>query len=258
MSAPPENQNNFPGSISLKKLDIRKIKNDHIVLLIGKHNAGKSFLTRDILYHHQDFPRGVVINPTENTEPFYTNIVSKASVHTEYTSNITRKIVKRQMESRSQIVEGSGSGSLLNHRAFLVMDNCLYDNDWKKDKYLHQIFMNNRQSWHSVRTDRRRRHLGIMFILTIPYPIGIPPNLRADIDWIFLFRETYHGNLHKLYEFYSILFPTFEMFCQVMDACTDDYNCLVIHNSAPSNRLEDQIYWYKAEAHEDNFHIGCP
>ena len=35
------------------------------------------------------------------------------------------------------------------------------------------------------------------------------------------------------------MFPTFEMFAQVMDQCTEDYCCLVIHNNAKSNKLED-------------------
>ena len=51
------------------------------------------------------------------------------------------------------------------------------------------------------------------------------------------------------------MFPTFEMFCQVMDQCTENYECLVINNNAKSNKLEDQVFWYKADAH-NNFQIG--
>jgi hypothetical protein len=53
------------------------------------------------------------------------------------------------------------------------------------------------------------------------------------------------------------MFPTFEMFCQVMDQCTEDYECLVINNNSKSNKLHDQVYWYKAESHPD-FKIGGP
>ena len=41
----------------------------------------------------------------------------------------------------------------------------------------------------------------------------------------------------------------FESFCQVMDQCTENYECLVISNNAKSNKLEDQIFWYKASSH---------
>ncbi len=53
-----------------------------------------------------------------------------------------------------------------------------------------------------------------------------------------------------------VCFPTFEIFCQVMDQCTEDYNCLVINNNAKSNKLEDQVFWYKADGHPD-FRIGA-
>jgi hypothetical protein len=50
------------------------------------------------------------------------------------------------------------------------------------------------------------------------------------------------------------MFPTFEMFCQFMDQCTENYECLVICNSSPSNKLEDQVFWYKASDHPP-FHL---
>ena len=34
------------------------------------------------------------------------------------------------------------------------------------------------------------------------------------------------------------MFPSFEVFCQVMDQCTENYECLVIHNNAKSNKLK--------------------
>jgi hypothetical protein len=47
------------------------------------------------------------------------------------------------------------------------------------------------------------------------------------------------------------MFPTFEIFNQVMDQCTENYECLVIDNKVQSNKLEDQIYWYKATIRND-------
>ena len=44
-------------------------------------------------------------------------------------------------------------------------------------------------------------------------------------------------------------------FCQVMDQCTENYECLVINNNVKSNKLQDQIFWYKADVHKD-FKLG--
>jgi len=40
-----------------------------------------------------------------------------------------------------------------------------------------------------------------------------------------------------------------------MDQCTENYECLVVANNAKSNKLEDQIFWYKATSHKD-FKLG--
>ena len=41
-----------------------------------------------------------------------------------------------------------------------------------------------------------------------------------------------------------------------MDQCTENYECIVIHNNAKSNKLEDQVFWYKASDHEE-FRVGA-
>jgi hypothetical protein len=40
-----------------------------------------------------------------------------------------------------------------------------------------------------------------------------------------------------------------------MDQCTENYECLVINNNVKSNRLQDQVFWYKADNHND-FRLG--
>ena len=35
------------------------------------------------------------------------------------------------------------------------------------------------------------RHWKIMLIITMQYPLGIPPNLRTNIDYVFILREPY-------------------------------------------------------------------
>jgi len=51
------------------------------------------------------------------------------------------------------------------------------------------------------------------------------------------------------------MFPTLESFCAVMDQTTENYECLVISNNSKSNKLTDQVFWYKAQDHPD-FKLG--
>ena len=37
-------------SLQLKRFNMNMVKDDSVVVMIGKRNTGKSFLTRDLLY----------------------------------------------------------------------------------------------------------------------------------------------------------------------------------------------------------------
>ena len=100
------------------------------------------------------------------------------------------------------------------------------------------------------------RHYKILFVITMQFPLGIPPSLRTQIDYVFILRENLISNRRRIYENYAGMFPTFDVFCQVMDQCTENFECIVINNNAKSNRLEDQVFWYKAEGHS-SFRIGA-
>ena len=220
--------------IELSRFDINDIKDDKVVVLIGKRDTGKSFLCKDILYHHSSIPVGQVISGTEAANEFYSKMVPKLFIHEEYSPQIIQNILKRQ----KMMIEKCRESQNVDPRAFLVLDDCLYDNTWTKDKNVRSLFMNG-------------RHFKILFMITMQYALGIPPNLRTNIDYVFILRENYVSNRKRLYEHYAGMFPNFEMFCQVMDQCTENYECLVINNNAKSNKLKDQVFWYKAEPRED-------
>lgn len=220
--------------IELSRFNINDIKDDKVVVLIGKRETGKSFLCKDILYHHSNIPVGQVISGTEAANEFYSQMVPKLFIHEEYQPPIIHNILKRQR----MMLDKWKANKSIDPRAFLVLDDCLYDNTWTKDKNVRSLFMNG-------------RHFKILFMITMQYALGIPPNLRTNIDFIFILRENYMSNRKRLYEHYAGMFPNFEMFCQVMDQCTENFECLVINNNAKSNKLTDQVFWYKAEPHDE-------
>jgi hypothetical protein len=199
---------------------------------------------RDLLFYQQDIPIGTVISGTEAGNSFYSDHVPKLFIHDEYSSGIIENVLKRQKQCLKQVMEEMKVYKKCNidPRAFCILDDCLYDSSWTKDKLMRLLFMNG-------------RHWKIMLIITMQYPLGIPPNLRTNIDYVFILREPYITNRKRIYENYAGMFPTFEAFCQVMDQCTENYECLVINNNSKSNKLTDQIFWYKAEPHA-NFKLG--
>ena len=237
-------------TLELKKFDMKSISfkpNENkgpVVVLIGKRDTGKSFLVRDLLFYQQEIPIGTVISGTEEGNGFYAKMVPKLFVHNEYNTAIIENILKRQRTVLKQIKKEMETykRSTIDPRAFVILDDCLYDATWTRDKMMRLLFMNG-------------RHWKVMLIITMQYPLGIPPALRTNIDYVFILRENYIANRKRIYENYAGMFPTFESFCQVMDQCTENFECLVINNNSKSNKLQDQVFWYKADSHND-FRLG--
>jgi hypothetical protein len=237
-------------SLELKKFDMRSItfrpdeSKGPVIVLIGRRDTGKSFLVKDLLYHHQDIPIGTVISGTEAGNGFYSGIVPKLFIHEEYNSVLIENILRRQKQVLKQMNRDIDlyKRSTIDPRTFVILDDCLYDQTWTRDKLMRMLFMNG-------------RHWKVMLIITMQYPLGIPPNLRTNIDYVFVLREPYMTNRKRIFENYCSIFPTFEAFNSVMDQTTENFECLVINNNSKSNKISDQIFWYKAENRPD-FKLG--
>jgi hypothetical protein len=116
------------------------------------------------------------------------------------------------------------------------MDDCLYDKTWPSDKNIRFLFMNG-------------RHYKVFLLITMQYPLGVPPHLRANVDYVFILRENQIKQRERIYQQYAGMFDSFHVFNTVLDQVTENYECMVIDNKVQSNRLEDQVFWYKGEMH---------
>ena len=233
-------------NVGIRKFDMKMIPQDAVVVFIGRRRTGKSTLVRDVLYHHQDLPLGTVISGTEESNDFYKKLIPPCFIYGEYNPLIIANFCKRQRLVCLKVAEETKAYGQSRHdpRSFLIMDDCLYDDSWLHDKNIRYIFLNG-------------RHLKVFFLLTMQYPLGIPPVLRTNVDFVFILREPSPQNRQRIFNNFGSAFPSFEFFCQVMDQCTQNYECVVINNNSLSNKLDDIVYWYKADMHGE-FRIGAP
>ena len=174
-------------SLNLRKFDMNKIGKGSVVIMIGKRNTGKSFLTKDLLWYKRDIPIGTVISGTEGANQFYSKIVPPLFIHEEYSAEIIANSLKRQklvVQKMREQEEQYGQSNIDPH-AFVILDDCLYDNSWTKDTNIRSLFMNG-------------RHYKVLMIITSQYSLGIPPNLRCNVDFVFIFRENIVNNRKRL------------------------------------------------------------
>ena len=230
--------------IKIRFFDPNEIPDGSVCVFIGKRKSGKSSAIRDLMWHKKNIPIGQIISGSERANPFFKNFFPSTYIDDEYTQEVIDNILKRQNKIKEFAHQQAEQRKRpVDPRFLLVFDDCLHDNKWQNTRQIKSIFMNG-------------RHFSIFFILSLQYVMGIPPNLRTNIDYIFMFRETSFQNRRKLYDNFGGAIPTFHLFCSLMD-CLGKYECLVICQDCDKIKFEDQVMYWKASLRDD-FHFGSP
>jgi len=225
-----------PIHLEIKKFSIQDMVDHCTICMIAKRASGKSYLTREIMYHKKTLPSAVAISRTEKLNKFYSDFIPDSFIYSEYDPEILSRIYERQSimnednKKRKELDKKEKDDRLM-----LIMDDCMSSKGtWLKDPNILELFFNG-------------RHHHLSFILTMQFSLGIPPELRSNFDYIFLLAEDITSNRKRLYEHYAGMFPTFDIFQQVFSDLTENYGCMVIDNRIHSKNITDKVFWYKAK-----------
>ena len=229
--------------IRLKKFDMSKVGNNKVVVFIGKRNSGKSCLVLDYLSHNLELPVGMVISPTDAYNKTFKDKVPDMLIHSQPSAELLEAFLTRQKRiSERALIDPS-----IDPRAFLILDDCLSEKQlWINDHTIKFLFYNG-------------RHVNTTLIITLQSPLGIPPTFRDQIDYVFICKDTSKQNRMKLYDAYAGMFPSKQAFEDTMLQACDNYAALAIYKSSQSYKLEDQVFWYKANMERiKNFKVCHP
>ena len=199
------------------------------------HNTGKTTLITSLLYEKSHiFPTALIMSGTEDSNGHYKRIVPSTFVYNRLEEKKIEDFVARQKIAKKH---------LTNPWSVLLLDDCTDEPKVLSKPIFQGLYKNG-------------RHWKCWFILSLQYCMDIKPVIRTNIDGTFILRESNLRNRKTLWENYAGIIPDFAMFCQIMDAITDDYTALYIHNATQSNRIEDCVFWYKAKKVPPNFRFG--
>lgn len=209
-----------------------------VTALIGQRGTGKSRIIRSLIYEKSHvFPTGEVISETEDSNHFYSKFFPGICIHNKLEKDMSqiKNFIRRQKIAKEY---------LENPWSILLLDDCMSDPKIFNDKTFQELIKNG-------------RHFATWVIIAMQFSLDLKPNIRNNIDGVFVFRDPNIRNRRKTWENYAGIIPDFNLFCSIMDQITEEYTALYIHNASTSNKLEDCVFWYRAKPVPENFRFGC-
>lgn len=231
--------------IEIREFDPASIAPDATILVVGKRHTGKTTLTRDIMYQVKDKLDLVVgMNPTEMGNHNLEFFTPKSLIFHEFNNDKLQHILEWQKRA------------VANDKALrvgLVMDDCMAETvgtGSKKKKVM--------GSQDVIKVFKLGRHLKMFYINCMQYIKDAPPEIRGNVDLLFAFGTTSGNEREKLWKEYFAMFSNYKSFCQVFEACTQQYECIVLDTRMAAKQPTDSVFYYKANLIKEPFRVGRP
>jgi len=231
--------------IELNKFDPRVLeyKRCHggapIICILGKRNSGKSIIVEDILSYFKNVPVALCMSATECSNEEYSKHIHDLFIYNKFETEVINKLLDNQKEVAKQLIkQGKKLKETPEKGVCIIIDDLAYDKKVLKQECMREIFMNG-------------RHYGLTTIITFQYMMDLKPEFRTNIDYVIVLKEPRKDNVEKLYKYFFGMFDCIADFKKVLNSCTNDYGCLVVDNTSKSDRIEDQVFWYKAKCGHD-------
>lgn len=191
-----------------------------ISFIIGLQNTGKTTLVLDLLRRMNDAWDGYVYERGDGPSP-YTAIADRISHRVEEFNEQSLLDFLRNRRYPGQ------TGS------FVVMEQWCYDAAVLRSGGPIRLLANNSRS---LRTS---------LFITALYAQGMPPSLRATIDFLFVFRDAIENSIRRLHEGYLREVLTLDELRSLIRSLPADRTCLVFDFTARTNI--PPIYRYTAQ-----------
>lgn len=179
---------------------------------------------------------GLAFSPTEETQSMFKQHLPDAWCYETFSS----AKLEQMMSLQKVLLKENKARSL-----FLLCDDCAYDKKLFAGTAIRNLYMNG-------------RHMRLTYLNSCQYMMDMPPDLRAQIDYVFCLKQPIISEKVKLHKYFFGHFERFEDFSRTMDACCANYGAIVLDNTVSSNNIEDCVFWYRADINLPPFKMGKP
>lgn len=236
-------------TLNLQRFDpYKSLQKPCNMIILGHKHTGKSTFMRDMLYRLNElrYPRVVVFSGTDECNEFYRSIIPKAYIHGGLDLDLLQNIISAQRRICASIKEAEsklGKKLEIDPRLVIVIDDCAYKKYATKAEVFSDVFLNG-------------RHFHVTLMMSTQYLMTVDIVCRTNVDYLICLRETIPKNRVKIWDNFFGMFARKQDFYTVLDACTTNYEALVLDNTQPNIDAEKCCKWYKAELNLPEFFFG--
>ena len=226
--------------LNIRAFDFNTMADDATGLLIGKRGTGKSTTLRNIMYHmRQRLDVGIAMCPTEDAATEETGLrsfVPRTFIYDRFCPSALRALLDYQ---RGYIKKHGRESA---RRAFAILDDCCAQKGTFRVDEMREVHVNG-------------RHRRIFLVNAVQYLMDVAPDLRTNIDYVFVLKENIIMNRDKLYKQYFGMFDSAKTFYAAMDALTSGHSAMVLDNKTTSTNVEDCVFYFESAAKVPPFRL---
>ena len=212
-------------NLRIDEFNMNKIKANSNILIIGMRASGKSTLIKDILYHKKDSNIGGIFSKTERLSSFYSDFCPLDKIYNTFNKYV---IIDEMKNSTDHIIN--------------VMDDCFnIASNWTINQEIKDM------------TDKTHN---MMNIFSIQLALKFSKEFIDSFDYLFFMHESFINNIQRLHHYVPFI-DNFNDFYKIFYRITkiNHYNMLVVDNTLSSCKINDRIFWYRAEVNIPKFQI---
>lgn len=234
---------------------------DATIINFGQRRSGKSYFTREFMFYMAPFfPRGICFSDTDRMLHHYDTFMPKKYIYPGYIWTIQKAANEMQRAFKEDTQNYDRWKEIDEHwmRTFTIYDDVINKEGafhYKEGDPLRRIFVNG-------------RHFENLLLFNTQYPRAIPPTMRANIDWAFLFPARGKNEAEILFELVGGPLQKPSLFSGTLAAHTEDFAMLAVNNQQSARTIMDRYQWYRADdwdellakngMKEGDFKLGCP
>jgi len=213
---------------------------DATVVCFGQRRSGKSHFTKEAMWYLQDwYPRGIVFSDTDKMLRHYSPFINKKYIVPKYDPAIQEAVnqIQKSIKEDHAMYERLKKEQENFMRQFVIYDDCINKKGifhYKAGDPLRRIFVNG-------------RHYETLLWFNTQYPMAIPPDMRANVDWAFMFNAAGANERDALYELFGQPLSHQHLFAGLLAHNTTDYGMMAVNNQQTVVRIVDRYKWYRAK-----------